>query len=165
MKKILSILQILLILSISSACGVKGTGTPGTVNPKLISQGVINSVTSLRDSFVILAVNDAKFKRDVDALNKILAIAAPVNSEIQTSGKTTVQTIEDFVRLGANIAGTVGLSPDIVIAINLGLGVFTSLEPFFGGYSAAPAGAASDTGESPSVRLGKLQAVAAKYKK
>lgn len=172
MKKILSILPILQILSILSilpfsAC-VKGSGTipGGGVDFKAIARGSIISLTSLRDSFQALASSNPKFQKNVDALNKVLVIASPINDEIQTGdGKTTAQKIEDFARLGASIAETAGLSLDIVIAINLGIGIFVSIEPFLkDGSSGSGPVAASNTGEGPAQRLGKLQALDSKYR-
>lgn len=173
MKFLKPFLSILLIASIVTLSGcVKGTATnPGTgFNYKLLSQGSITSLTSLRDSFQALAVNDAKFQKDVDALNKILVIASPVNDAIQSGdNQTLVQRIEEFASLGANISATLGLSPDIVIAINLGIGVFKSIEPFISGsgstISTSGVTAAADVQADPRVKLGQLQAVDATYKK
>lgn len=165
----LSILSLVLIacLFFVSAC-VKGTANNpgGGINAKAIANGSIISLTSLRDSFQALAIsNPGKYQNDIDALNKILVIATPINDELQSTGKTTQQQIEDFARIGTNIAGTVGLSPDIVIAINLGIGIFRSIEPLiFPSTSSGPV-AASDPSDGPAQRLGRLQALDSTYRR
>lgn len=169
MNKIKSALLIFTILSILpfSACVKGGAANTNPTKPplyKTLSNGAIVSLKSLRASFAALGKTS-----DVAALDKIIAIADPINTSIQNADGTNLKTqIEDFARLGAQIAGTLGLSPDIVIAINLGIGVFQSIEPLFFGSASTSSGdvvAASDVQADPRVRLGQLQGLDAKYKR
>lgn len=163
---IITIITILLSTALM-ACKNNGANTnpsSGGINIKTISQGSINSLTSLRDSFQILGK-----KSEVDALNKILVIANPINAEIQSGDTKSIrQQIEDYARIGSSIAQTVGLSPDIVIAINLGIGVFESLVPILfpnGSATTASPVPAAQTAIDPRTRLGQLQGLDSKYKR
>jgi hypothetical protein len=146
LKQVLTLSLIAILLTLS-ACGTPKPNTPGSggFNAKGISSGVLTSLTAVQSTLQSL-VNAGKtqFRDELAAINQVLGIAGTINADIQNGAfnGTTEQKINSLASLASSLAITFGAGSNLVLAINIGVGLFNSIRNAFTG-NGAPAGAGS----------------------
>lgn len=179
-RRFLEILSIILLI-LPAGCGKPSspsTNPKPTIDYKQISSGAVKSLTSLQTSFRVLRdaatdpIQKQKWANAYDAITRILNLAKPIDTAIQETTfpakdtKALADQIANLATVASSVAGTVGLPDNLVIGINLAVGVFQSLEPLIFGTNGPPPGAAGDTAANadPRTRLGRLQGIDAQFK-
>lgn len=146
-KSLFSVLLITILTLSLCACGNPGKpSTPGGgFNAKSISSGVITSLNAVQVTLqALVAAGKSQFRDELTAINQVISAAGPINADIQNDAfsGTTEQKITAFASLASSLAITFGASSNLVLAINIGVGLFQSIKNAFTG-GGAPAGAGS----------------------
>lgn len=174
LRAIISTIILMLPAIALSGCVKSSTNTNPTthLDYKTISSGAVRSLTSLQTSFKILRdgtadpAEKAKWANAYDSITRILNLAGPINLAIQNTTfpaqdtKTLADQIANLANVAASVAGTAGLPENLVIGINLAVGIFQSLEPIIFGSTGPPPGAAgAPSNADPRTQLGRLQGI------
>ncbi len=145
-KRILSGLLAICFLFTLCACGTPKPGTPGGgFNAKAISSGAITSLTIAQTTLqALVSAGKTGFQTELSAVNQVMAVAGPINADIQNGvfSGTTDKKILAFAALASSLAIQFGANSNIVLAVNIAVGLYESISAALNG-NAAPAGAAS----------------------
>lgn len=141
------ILVVIVTASGFSSCGTPKPNTPGNgFNAAGISSGAITSLTIAQSTLQsLVSSGKTQFQSELDAVNQVLAIAGPINADLQNGvfSGTTDQKITAFIALGSSLAIQFGADSNLVLAVNIAAGLYKSIRAALTGQTSGPAGAAA----------------------